>query len=43
VQEASKDNSKKEKEAKVEYKRTLGNYQPQYNTGWTSAGEAYRS
>jgi hypothetical protein len=43
VQEANKDNSKKEKGAKVEYKRTLGNQQPQYNTGWTSAREAHGS
>jgi len=43
VQEVSKDNSKREKGAKVEHKRTPGNYLPQYNTGWTNAREAYRS
>jgi len=39
VQEASKDNSKGEKGAKVEHKRVLENHLPQYNTGWTDAGE----
>jgi len=39
VQEASKDNNKGEKGAKVEHKRVLENYLPQHNTGWTDAGE----
>ena len=42
MQEANKD-SKGEKGAKVEYKRILENYLPQYNTSWTDAGEIYRS
>ena len=33
AQEASKDNSKREKGAKVEHKRMPGNHLPQYNTG----------
>jgi len=39
----SKDNSKREKGAKVEYKRVLGNHLPQYNTGWTNTKEVYGS
>ena len=39
AQEASKDNSKGEKGAKVEHKRVLENYLPQHNTSWTDAGE----
>jgi len=43
VQEASKDNSKGEKGAKVEHKRVLENHLLQYNTGWTDAGEINKS
>ena len=39
----SKNNCKREKGAKVEHKRVLGNYLPQYNTSWTNTGEVYRS
>ena len=43
MQEASKDDSKRERGAKVEYGRILGNHLPQYNTSWTNTGEVYRS
>ena len=43
MQKANKNNSKKKKEAKVEYKRTLGNYLLQYNTSWTNTKKAHKS
>ena len=43
TQKASKDNNKREKRAKVEYKRMLGNHLPLYNTSWTNTKEVYKS
>ena len=43
MQKANKDNSKRDKGAKVEYKKLLKNYLLQYNISQTNTKEIYKS